>query len=151
MNCKKANLNMKMCDDSKELSDVTILGFLSKRETKIANSIMSFNSWLKEHKKFPKRSGATCHLLSCKALEFFRLNNVNAHLVHYNPEKTKFKHPSMNHVWVEIVGYGYYDAKANRSYRMTNHPYGDKKMLSEPKYDRLVDIVGAKMVKAWEE
>jgi len=115
-------------------------------------AIEEFVGFMATHKNFPS-NGPICHVLSCKALEYFKLRNVEAKLVCFNPKRLKeVKYPNLapNHVWVEIVGIGYYDASFDELHSYTNNPYGDPKLFSKPKYDKLEQIVGPEMVKHWE-
>ena len=119
----------------------------------IMEAIDAYERFMDEHPYFPRR-GPTCHINSCKALEFFKKHKVKAELVYFNPKRlkeVKYAGLAPNHVWVSLpLVQLYYDAHARRIYSHFDHPYGDEELFSKPKYDKLSDIFPAHFMKAWE-
>ena len=120
--------------------------------TKVEQAIKDFEEFIATHPHFPRR-GPVCHINSCKALEYFRKHRVKARLVHFNPKRLKevtYAGVAPNHVWVEVIDFGYYDAHSQRFHSYDNHPYGDKRLFAEPECDKLSQIFPKHFIKAWE-
>jgi hypothetical protein len=125
---------------------------MTKKIEKIVQAIEEFEEFIATHPYFPRR-GPVCHINSCKALEFFRKHKVQAKLVHFNPKRLKevtYAGVAPNHVWVEVIGIGYYDAHSQRGYSYDNHPYGDSQLFEAPECDKLSQIFPKHFIKAWE-
>jgi hypothetical protein len=122
-----------------------------KKPLNMLKSITQFEIFMDTHPHFP-RHGPVCHINSCKALEFFKKNKVKAKLVHFDPnrlDEVTYGGLAPNHVWVEVVGIGYYDALHQKFHNYDSHPYGDKDLFEEPECDKLSQIFPRHFIRAW--
>jgi len=137
----------RLFDEGEKRRDMTVASLAD-----FDDAIKEFEGFMATHPHFP-RHGPVCHINACKALEFFRKHDVKARLVCFDPKRLKevtYYGLAPNHVWIDVIEIGYYDAHAQTFYCYDNHPYGNEQLFSEPEYNKLSDIFPAHFMKAWE-